>query len=91
MMPEKDTRPSCMDCMLAKVVPDPDPDDWFCDDDVAVECLASGNSPERHVSGSYQMGDPMVTVGCRPYNTRKETTPIPEWCPHGGKPVGRGH
>lgn len=57
---------SCLDCPSHKVLPDPDPSDWFCDDDVKVEC----GSALR-----------MVTVACRPYNTRKETSPVPDWCP----------
>lgn len=28
----------CSKCKFGRVVPDPDPDDWFNDDDVAVLC-----------------------------------------------------
>ena len=58
---------SCIDCPAHEVLPDPDPFDWFCDDDVKVIC--------RH------MDDKEITVACRPYHTRAETTPVPEWCP----------
>ena len=29
---------NCMDCPHHLVRPDPDPDDWFCDDDEKVVC-----------------------------------------------------
>jgi hypothetical protein len=29
---------NCMDCPHHQVVADPDPTDWFCDDDIAVLC-----------------------------------------------------
>lgn len=56
---------NCMDCKYHQVLPDPDPDDWFCDDDEKVICtLAKRN----------------VTVACRPHHKRKECT-TPSWCP----------
>jgi hypothetical protein len=58
---------SCIDCAFHRVAPDPDPLDWFCDDDVAVLCASTNNKP--------------ATVACRPYNARKETAPPPRWCP----------
>ena len=27
---------NCIDCSSHQVLPDPDPNDWFCDDDVKV-------------------------------------------------------
>jgi hypothetical protein len=33
----------CQDCVFHKVVSDPDPHDWFCQDDVAVICHQSPN------------------------------------------------
>ena len=62
-MSEKYT--NCIDCPFHDVLSDPDPDDWFCDDDVKVYCRKA----ERN-----------VTVACRPYNTRKESA-VPTWCP----------
>lgn len=56
---------NCMDCPHHRVEADPDPDDWFCDDDIKVVCTKA---------------DRNITVACRPYNTRKESD-IPEWCP----------
>lgn len=61
-----DTLPSCMVCAHHKVLSDPDYDDWFCHDDVKVFCEQAKRN---------------VTVACRPYNTIKETSPTPEWCP----------
>lgn len=56
----------CYQCPNAEILPDRDLNDWFNDDDVKVYCrIARKNS----------------TVACRPYNVKKETTPVPEWCP----------
>lgn len=69
---------SCVDCPHHRVERDPDPDDWFCDDDVKVVCLLT----KRQHNTS--------TVACRPYNTRKETSPPPDWCPlRKQSPTGR--
>lgn len=72
---------SCMDCADHEVVADPDPDDWFCDDDCAVICKAAREEPTK---GSKYAADSSsfrrVTVSCRPYNLRKETQ-VPDWCP----------
>lgn len=56
---------NCIDCPFHKVESDPDPDDWFCDDDVKVVCTKAKKD---------------ITVACRPYNTRKESS-TPKWCP----------
>lgn len=58
---------SCAECPHHKVLPDPDPSDSFCFDDVKVVCELNPDSP--------------ITVACRPYNVRKEITPMPSWCP----------
>lgn len=57
---------NCTDCPAHNILPDPDPDDWFCDDDVKVVC--------EHMRGKN------ITVACRPYNIRKECA-VPSWCP----------
>lgn len=62
---------NCMDCPHHHVQRDPDPDDWFCDDDVKVVCTKAIQK-----DGSYRE----VTSACRPYNTRKECS-VPQWCP----------
>ena len=56
---------NCVDCPFHEVQPDPDPDDWFCDDDVKVVCTKAKKN---------------ITVACRPYSTRRECS-IPRWCP----------
>ncbi len=56
---------NCMDCPMHKVMADPDPDDWFCDDDEKVVCTKVNRD---------------ITTACRPYNKRKECS-VPEWCP----------
>lgn len=55
---------NCTDCPFHQVMPDPDPNDWFCDDDVKVLCKKSNR---------------LITSACRPYNVKKECD-IPEWC-----------
>jgi hypothetical protein len=54
-----------MDCPHHRVERDPDPYDWFCDDDVKVVCTLAQRD---------------ITVACRPYNKRKESD-VPQWCP----------
>jgi hypothetical protein len=61
---------NCMDCPFHEVLPDPDPNDWFCDDDSKVICT---KTKRKHNS---------ITVACRPYQLRKECD-IPKWCPLG--------
>lgn len=56
---------NCIDCPLHSVLPDPDPDDWFNDDDMKVVC---------------NLAKKEITSACRPYNLRKESD-IPNWCP----------
>lgn len=57
---------NCIDCYESKIKHDPDPYDSFCYDDVKVICTLSGGRA--------------ITVGCRPYMTRKECE-RPAWCP----------
>ena len=37
------TKPNCIDCPECTILPDPDPNDWFCDDDVKVVCKVKKN------------------------------------------------
>jgi len=57
---------NCTECPEHKVLSDPDPYDWFCDDDVKVVCKAKN--------------DKVITCGCRPHHTKKECN-VPSWCP----------
>ena len=72
---------NCMNCPDHLVVPDPDPSDGFEDDDVAVVCTLS-KRPIREGTDYAVDRQPFrsITVGCRPYNTRKECA-CPDWCP----------
>lgn len=68
---------NCIQCPDHKVVSDPDPHDWFCDDDVAVVCQLTPCLKSGRIDSKFRT----ITLACRPYNTEKETTPVPEWCP----------
>lgn len=74
--------PNCIDCGNHRIIPDPDPTDSFCDDDVAVVCLLVANDQRKEHSryladSSYYK---CITVSCRPYQVRQECE-TPEWCP----------
>ena len=47
---------SCLDCPHHKVIADPDPDDWFNDDDCATVCTKMKNDKQdkksKWVSGT---------------------------------------
>ena len=58
---------NCHECQFKKVEIDPDPDDWFNDDDVKVVCTKKRNK--------------VITSACRPYNIKKECVGVPDWCP----------
>lgn len=75
-MAEGFTPRGCAICANAKTFPDPDPDDWFCDDDVKVLCMAH---PDRK----------QITCACRPYMVAKECSYTPSWCPQNGQVTPR--
>lgn len=56
---------NCTKCPSHEISRDPDPHDWFCDDDVKVQCK---------ITRKY------ITVACRPHHIVKECVK-PEWCP----------
>lgn len=68
---------NCVMCSNHVVEPDPDPTDWFDDDDVKVRCRLS---TKTQASGRAVTEEPYITVGCRPYMIEKECS-IPSWCP----------
>lgn len=75
---------NCIDCKSHSVINDPDPDDWFCDDDVAVVCTLTQNNDVTPDS-KYQSdmcAFKSVTRSCRPFKIRKESD-VPPWCPKG--------
>lgn len=72
---------NCIDCPHHKIVPDPDPTDWFCDDDVAVLCTKSENTTKGKAWKSGEVWPHQaVTTSCRPYGTKDESE-RPTWCP----------
>lgn len=78
-----DKKQNCLDCKYHKIINDPDPDNWFCDDDVAVICLHDVVSQTIDLTSNYRSArqkHKCITVACRPYNTRKESKQ-PSWCP----------
>lgn len=72
----------CVDCKNHEVIPDPDPHDWFCDDDLAVVCKLTPNDNQNTESNylADKQGFKCITRSCRPYNKRKESN-RPKWCP----------
>lgn len=78
---------SCIDCSFHKVISDPDPYDWFCDDDKAVVCTKTKNDDQNETSeytSDRQEFKPVAT-SCRPYRLEVESK-IPDWCPLKQKP-----
>ena len=65
----------CSNCSNHIIEPDPDPSDWFNDDDIKIRCTLS-KAPYR----GNRCNEPYITVACRPYNTGKEDD-TPSWCP----------
>lgn len=73
---------NCMDCPSSQVINDRDPDDWFCDDDVAVLCTKALNEKQNISSEYISERQPIrsITRSCRPHHVRKECD-VPKWCP----------
>jgi len=73
---------NCLDCESHEVINDPDPNDWFCDDDQAVVCQLTLNN-KQNKSSKYAADHNQykaVAVSVRPYKLRAEAA-APEWCP----------
>jgi hypothetical protein len=73
---------NCLDCPYHRVINDPDPDDWFCDDDQAIVCIKMQNPKQKPSSrhASDRSVHRVVMCAIRPYNLRKEGD-APSWCP----------
>jgi len=73
---------NCIQCDKHIIINDPDPGDWFCDDDMAVVCSLAPNpniNPvSTHMSERHEFKS--IAVAIRPYNMEKEAL-IPDWCP----------
>lgn len=73
---------NCIECVNHRVINDPDPHDWFCDDDMAVVCSITKND-KRDAKSEYASDKSefkVIACSVRPYNLTKESK-IPEWCP----------
>jgi hypothetical protein len=79
-----ETLTNCMDCKAHQEIMDPNPTDWFNDDDAAVLCTLTNKNPHHNPSSDWvsdrQNKHRCITTACRPYNLRKECD-IPDWCP----------
>lgn len=77
-----DQQKTCMDCPHHLVINDPDPNDWFCDDDKAVVCKLKDNDKQDTQSKYLSDRHPnkVVEPSIRPYKLREEAI-VPEWCP----------
>lgn len=73
---------NCLECEYHEIVADPDPHDWFCDDDVAVVCskVKNPNKDENSIYNASRNSFRIITCACRPYNIKKESK-TPKWCP----------
>lgn len=71
MSNENNAPENCLDCAFHKVQRDPDPYDWFCDDDEKTICTKTSTG-----DGEYRT----ITSGNRPYQTRRESL-RPRRCP----------
>lgn len=73
---------SCLDCSHHQVIRDPDPDDWFCSDDLAIVCRLTLN-PDKDPNSKWVSSRNdfrAITVSCRPHYLKKESD-TPPWCP----------
>ena len=77
----------CIQCQFHKRVADPDPDDWFNDDDEALLCTHPGCpvndytdlQREYYKKRGWIGKGRVITCAERPYNINKEK--IPSYCP----------
>lgn len=51
-----ETIDNCLDCKAHKIIidPEPQPDDWFCDDDEAVVCTLTEGNPNYNAASPYR-------------------------------------
>jgi len=74
----------CRQCPFHKVVPDPDPNDWFEDDDEALLCTHKDchrEYTESQKTAFKRFGNNVTVIdgACRPYEIAK--VEVPDFCP----------
>lgn len=70
----------CVNCSFHRIIPDPDPTDWFNADDEAIVCIKV--LKDKDLSSVYQVdrcGFRPISVGDRPYQIKNVEQP--KWCP----------
>lgn len=71
----------CIECPFHKIIPDPDPLDWFNVDDEAIVCMKVKIEP-RDLTSRYKADHSIfkpIDVALRPYETKN--VEVPDWCP----------
>lgn len=70
----------CIECPFHKIIPDPDPHDWFNADDEALVCQKSPKEPDTKSQHRVdKCGYRAIDVALRPYQTKN--VEVPDWCP----------
>lgn len=70
----------CTDCPFHKIIPDPDPTDWFNRDDEAIVCTKITRPIDKNSNyGVDRQQFKPIDVALRPYQTKNVNSP--EWCP----------
>lgn len=75
---------NCLKCEYHQVISDPDPHDWYCQDDVAVICIKNLNSKSDKNSIYASDRTPFKVISCalRPYEVKEGSIiKTPDWCP----------
>lgn len=70
----------CIDCKFHKIIPDPDPNDWLCRDDVAIVCtqMANDDIDMKSEYASDRQEYKVVSCSLRPYQVIDIIRPT--WC-----------
>ena len=63
----------CLKCKYHAIVPDPDPDDWFNDDDMAMYCTNPDNSMEKEWTSPSQRERILSYISDKPYLKKGRT------------------
>ena len=70
----------CINCKFHKIIPDPDPLDWFCADDEAIVCTKMIHEIDlKSKYGVDRQKFRPIDIGLRSYQTKN--VGVPDWCP----------